>query len=180
MALAHEKLHTVDDILALPDGERAELIDGVMYDMASPSRIHQKILMALSSALHSHVKEKGGECEVYPAPFAVFLADDDRNYLEPDVVVVCDKDKLRDDGCHGAPDLVAEIVSPYSISRDYMTKLFKYKDSGVKEYWIVDPEKRNVRVYNFQTEYTDDYSFDTNVDVGLFPGLKINIDKLIT
>ena len=76
---------------------------------------------------------------VYPAPFAVFLNQDDKTYVEPDVTVVCDADRLDDKGCNGAPDWIVEIVSPGSYRMDYLIKLFKYRTAGVKEYWIVNP-----------------------------------------
>ena len=137
MAISHIKTdnigYTVDDILSLPDGKRAELIDGHWYDMATPLRIHQRIVMLISNALHDFIKNKGGSCEVYPAPFAVFLNNDNKNYLEPDVTVICDPNKLTDIGCEGAPDLVVEVTSPSTEKRDYGVKLFKYRAAGVRE-----------------------------------------------
>ena len=88
MPMPQEKIYTTEDIYALPDGQRAELIDGRIYDMAPPSFRHQKILMELSAAIHRHIKSHGGSCEVLPAPFAVFLNKDDLNYVEPDISVV--------------------------------------------------------------------------------------------
>ena len=114
LASAQEKLYTIDDIYSLPDGERAELIDGQIYYMAPPSRIHQDILSFLHLAIGNHIVNSNGECKVYPAPFAVFLFADDSKYLEPDISVVCDKNKLNDHGCSGAPDWIIEIVSPGS------------------------------------------------------------------
>ena len=100
-ALRKEAFYTIDDIYALPDGERAELIDGQIYYMAPPSRTHQRLSMFLSSAILAHIREKGGDCEVYAAPFAVFLNDDDVNYVEPDISVICDRDKLINMGARG-------------------------------------------------------------------------------
>ena len=96
--------YTVKDIVSLPEGERAELIDGVWYDMASPTPEHQGIVSAVNTELMNHIRRNGGKCKVFPAPFAVFLNNDDRNYLEPDVTVVCDGEKIDEKGCHGAPD----------------------------------------------------------------------------
>lgn len=101
MTIAHQKLYTVDDIYALPEGQRAELIDGQIYDMAPPARIHQHIIMNLSALIHNHIQSKNGSCLVYPAPFAVFLNRDNRNYVEPDISVICDMNKLDDRGCNG-------------------------------------------------------------------------------
>ena len=95
MASAQEKTYTIDDIYALPEGQRAELIDGQMYMMAPPKRIHQKLITELVSLIHRHIKSHDGSCEIYPAPFAVFLNKDSQNYVEPDISVVCDKTKLE-------------------------------------------------------------------------------------
>lgn len=179
MAIGHEKIKTIDDILALPDGHRAELIDGVIYDMATPSTTHQTLVMGLSAAIYNFIKEKNGDCSVFPAPFAVFLNNDEYTFVEPDIVIVCDKDKLDEKGCHGAPDMVIEIVSESSRSMDYIKKLNAYMNAGVREYWIVDPEKNNVRVYNFEKGYTDDFSFDDYVQIGIYESLSIKISELI-
>ena len=100
------------------------------------------------------IKSHGGSCESFFAPFAVFLNEDDTNYVEPDISVICDPDKLNDKGCSGAPDWIIEIVSPGSRRMDYFTKLFKYRNAGVREYWIVDPEKKRITVYDFESENT--------------------------
>ena len=117
-----DKRYTIDDIMSLPDGQCAELVNGRWYDMSAPSRVHQEIVMNISAALHDHIKEKGGSCKVYPAPFAVFLNKDERNYFEPDISVICDRDKLSDRGCEGAPDLVVEVASESTKSRDLFFK----------------------------------------------------------
>ena len=99
MPLPKHNAYTIEDIYALPDGQRAELIDGQLYDMAPPSRIHQKISTQLVSCINHYISEHHGNCEVYAAPFAVFLNKDNKNYVEPDVSVICDPDKLDDKGC---------------------------------------------------------------------------------
>ena len=131
--LKKQTVYTISDIYALPDGERAELIDGQIYYMAPPGRLHQKISWKLHQAIANYIDSRNGLCEVYAAPFAVFLNDDDINYVEPDLSVIGDLSKLDDKGCHGAPDWVIEIVSSDSRSRDYITKLFKYRTAGVRE-----------------------------------------------
>ena len=147
MPLPKEETYTTKDIYALPAGERAELIDGKIYDMAPPSRIHQKLVQQFSRIIGNYIADNKGACEVYPAPFAVFLNQDDKTYVEPDVTVVCDADRLDDKGCNGAPDWIVEIVSPGSYRMDYLIKLFKYRTAGVKEYWIVNPMKETVQTY---------------------------------
>ena len=181
MALTQEKKHTIADIYALPEGLRAELIDGKMYMMAPPNLKHQKLVMELSAVIHQHIKKYGGNCEVLPAPFAVFLNNDDRNYVEPDISVICDKNKLTDKGCNGAPDWVIEITSPSDPQRDYGIKLFKYRTAGVREYWIVNPQKKTVVVFDFEKEiHSNQYSFEENVPVCIYEDLKINIAELLS
>ncbi len=180
MALQQEKIYTIEDIYALPDGQRAELIDGRIYNMAPPARIHQKLITELVSALHQHIRNNNGDCEVYPAPFAVFLNADDKNYVEPDISVVCDKSKLTEKGCNGAPDLIMEVVSPSTQQMDYGIKLFKYRPAGVCEYWIINPVTRIVNVYDLENEErTCQYSFNDEISVCIFNGLSIQLSELL-
>ena len=177
-ALAQKKLCTIDDIYALPDGERAELIDGQIYMMAPPNRKHQTIARELFSSINSYIKSKGGSYEPFFAPFAVFLNKDDTNYVEPDISVICDKSKLTDKGCSGAPDWIIEIVSTSSRKMDYFTKLFKYRTSGVREYWIVDSDRKRVTVYDFESEDTWDYTFSESVKACIYDDLFINFSDI--
>lgn len=181
MALLQERLYTVKDIYALPDGQRAELIDGYLYDMAPPSRIHQKVSHVLAWAIEDYIRKKGGPCEIYTAPFAVFLNEDEKNYVEPDISVICDEDKLDDRGCSGAPDWIIEIVSPSTQHIDYGIKLFKYRTAGIREYWIVNPLKQTITVYDFEKEKeTKQYSFDETIPVCIYTDLHINIADLLS
>ena len=123
--LRKEEIYTIEDIYALPDGERAELIDGKIYYMAPPGTKHQSIVSELHYQIKDYINRNNGGCDVFPAPFAVFLNGDDTNYVEPDISVICDKDKLTEKGCNGSPDWVIEVVSPSSKVMDYFTKLFK-------------------------------------------------------
>lgn len=138
--------YTSKDYWTLPEGCRAELIDGQLYDMAPPSRIHQKLVFQIAHRLENYIESQKGKCEVYPAPFAVNLDADDKNWVEPDISVICNPDKLKDRGCSGAPDFIVEVVSPGSRRMDYAHKVSLYLESGVREYWIVDPLK-NVLQY---------------------------------
>ena len=147
-ALAHANIYTEEDYYNLPENVRAELIDGQIYYMAAPSRIHQKILMFLSKTIANYIDSKDGSCEVYPAPFAVKLfEDDDKTVVEPDISVVCDMDKLDEIGCKGVPDLVMEILSPSTTRHDRFTKFNLYWRAGVREYWIVNPASKSVQVF---------------------------------
>lgn len=175
-ALRKEDVYTIDDIYALPDGERAELIDGKIYYMSPPTWKHQRISGRLYQSIANYIDSKNGQCEVLAAPFAVFLNDDDINYLEPDISVICDRSKLDEKGCHGAPDWVIEIVSPSSKPRDYMTKLFKYRISGVREYWIVDPDKQITMVYGFEKNTVEQYNFGEDVPSGIYDGFTIKVE----
>ena len=174
-----KKVHTVEEILALPEGERAELIDGEMFMMASPTLAHQDILVWLVLRIGQYIQEKGGKCKILPAPFAVFLKNDGRNYVEPDIVVICDRDKLDDKGCHGAPDWVIEIVSPSSKTMDNYKKLGAYIEAGVREYWIVDPIRETVIVYDIENgEIPRFYHFTDSVNSAIFEELVIDFSEL--
>ena len=158
MPLPKSNTYTIDDIYALPEGQRAEL----------------------SATLRDYIKKNGGPCKVYPAPFAVFLNEDDRNYVEPDISVICDPSKVDNRGYQGAPDFIIEIVSPSSQRMDYLTKLFKYRTAGVREYWIVNPLQRTVQVYSFEgTEDSTQYSFDDEITVTIYSDLKICVANLL-
>ncbi len=170
--------YTIEDIYNLPDGQRAELIDGELYMMATPNRIHQKFVMSLSNSIFNYIQDKNADCEVYPAPFSVFLNADNGIYLEPDISVICDKNKLTDEGCKGAPDWIIEIVSPASRSMDYNKKLLKYGTAGVREYWIVDPTKQLIMVYNFIHDTFEQYSFSDKVKAGIYEHLEIDFAKI--
>ena len=178
MAFAREKGYTVKDIYALPDGTRAELIDGQIYYMAPPSRIHQKIVSELHAIIHDYISRHNGTCEIYPAPFAVFLNEDDRNYVEPDLSIICNSDKLSEKGCNGAPDWIIEIVSPASKQMDYYTKLFKYRSAGVRNYWIIDPDRQKITVWDFEAGSTADFTFSDSIAVGIYDDLTIDFPTL--
>ena len=153
MAMPAEELtYTFADLLDWPEGERYELIDGVPYMLASPSREHQEISMELSRQISSFLN--GKPCRVYAAPFGVRLfaeaedkPEDVEDYFEPDITVVCDPEKLDDRGCHGAPDWIIEILSPSSRRHDLFVKFKLYEKAGVREYWAVDPASRSVQVF---------------------------------
>ena len=166
--------YTIEDIYNLPDGQRAELIDGELYMMATPSRIHQRLVKDFTYLIESYIRRKNGDCEVYPSPFAVFLNANNEIYLEPDISVICDKNKLTDEGCKGAPDWIIEVVSPSSRPMDYNKKLLKYGTAGVREYWIVDPMKQIIMVYNFEHDTFEQYSFSDKVKAGIYEDFEID------
>ena len=177
--IQHE--YTIDDIRALPEGIRAELVDGKIYYMTCPTWTHQKIIGKMYQTVANYIDAKGGPCEVCLSPFAVYLNADDSIYLEPDLSVICDKNKLDDRGCHGAPDWIVEVVSPGSRKMDASIKLFKYRDAGVREYWMIYPERRLVMVHIFQKDSEDAalYSFEDKIPSFLYPDLKIRLADMV-
>lgn len=177
MLLPKTETYTTDYIYSLPEGTRAELIDGVIYDMALPSFRHQDISFSLARKIADYIDSHNGNCKVMLAPFAVFLNNDNRNYVEPDISVICDKNKLDDRGCNGAPDWIIEVVSPSSRRMDYGIKLFKYRTAGVYEYWVVDPAKDRIMVYNFETGDALEYTFSDSVKVNLYEDFEIDFSK---
>ncbi|MBO5088231.1 MAG: Uma2 family endonuclease [Lachnospiraceae bacterium] len=180
MPLPKQDEYTIYDIYSLSEGERAELIDGMIYNMAPPNRIHQEIISQLTKVIGQYIDNNKGQCKIYPAPFAVFLNDDDRNYVEPDISVICDKNKLDDKGCNGAPDWVIEVVSPSTKRVDYGIKLFKYRTAGVREYWIINPLTNTVNVFDLEkNEKSDQYTFQDDIAACIFEDLIINISELI-
>lgn len=180
MVIEGKKSYTIADIEALPEGERAELIDGEMFRMASPMFTHQKLLMWISIKIQMYITEHNGSCEVIPTPFAVYIADDQHNYVEPDVTVICDEKKLDEKGCHGAPDWVIEIVSSSSKYMDYVRKLALYERTGVREYWLVDPVRKSITVYRLeQKEGPESYSFTDKVKAGIYEDFMIDFGEYI-
>lgn len=180
MPLLKSDHYTSEDYWNLPEGERAELIDGKLYDMAPPSRIHQEIVSGLTRIVGNYIADHHGKCRIYPAPFAVNLDADDKDWVEPDISVICDPNKLTDRGCCGAPDLIFEIVSPSSRKMDYSLKNTIYSQADVREYWIVDPVKERVTVYHYEEDAAPTiYTFDQDIPVGIYPGLTIQIRDLL-
>ena len=176
--LVHRSINfSYDDIYNLPDGQRAELIDGELYMMATPSTKHQRLVKDFTYLIEDYIRRNNGECEVFPSPFAVFLNADDKIYLEPDISVICGKKKITDEGCKGAPDWIIEIVSPTSRPMDYNKKLFKYRTAEVREYWIVDPDKNRIMVYNFEHDTVVEYTFSDKVKAGIYEDLEIDFSE---
>lgn len=163
--------YTTEDYYALPPERRAELINGEIYDMASPSPLHQMIATEIWQSLKNYIRAQKGECIPVVAPLDVCLDCDDRTMIQPDVLVVCNRKKLLNRCVFGAPDFVAEIISDSTRSRDMYLKLEKYASAGVSEYWIVDPVKRKVIVYDLSSgDFPSIYGFDSCVPVRIFSG----------
>lgn len=180
MAIPQKQIYTETDYYNLPEDTRAELIDGQFYYQAAPSRIHQKILNAVNNTIYNYIKAKGGSCEVYPSPFAVKLFNDRKTIVEPDISVICDRDKLTDKGCTGAPDWIIEIISPGNSSHDYIRKLNLYADAGVREYWIVNPIEQTIFVYYLERDSfkATPYTFQDKIKVKIYDDLWIDFQEI--
>ncbi|MCP4138243.1 MAG: Uma2 family endonuclease [bacterium] len=188
IAVKNDEIFTYGDYVTWPDDERWELIDGVAYNMGpAPTRWHQEIFGALFGELYLYLK--GKKCKVYAAPFDVRFPEgkekDDRvlTVVQPDISVICDKKKLDDKGCRGAPDLVIEILSPSTASKDVKEKFFLYQKHGVKEYWIIHPDEKIIEVFKSDKKgkygAPEMYSFDDEIKVGIFKELVIDLKDIL-
>lgn len=170
---------TLEQYEALPEEKRAEVFDGIVYDMVSPSQVHQTILTELLVLLHNYIGRKGGNCSVFPAPFDVKLNDKPLTIVQPDLMIVCDKNKLDGKRCNGSPDFIIEIVSPGNPSDDYIRKSYYYNNYGVREYWIVDPKRRIITVNYFEGDLLNiQYSFESTIKVNIYDDLLINFSDI--
>jgi Uma2 family endonuclease len=180
--------YTYGEYLGWPDDERWELIHGIAWSMSpAPGRRHQLLL----GKLHYFFRKpfEGHPCEVYLAPFDVRIpeGDDQKDedidtVVQPDISVICDTAKLDERGCRGAPDLAVEILSPYTARKDLAHKFELYQSSGVREYWIVDPGNRYVRVYTRGTEgkFGEGILYQTDAEAKsvIFPALVVDLAAL--
>ena len=163
--------YTLEDYLAIPDERRVELIDGVIYDMSSPLGHHQIIAGQIHFHLVSYISGKGGPCIPFIAPVDVQLDCDDKTIVQPDIMILCDRSKYTPQRIVGAPDFVIEVFSKSTRKKDMFIKLNKYRSAGVREYWMVDPDKKTVMAYHFEND--DDlsvYTFRDKVPVGIYGG----------
>lgn len=172
--------YTTEDYYALPPERRTELISGVFYDMASPTSVHQMIATEIWQSLKNYIRSRNGDCIPFVAPIDVCLNCDEKTMVQPDVMVVCDREKIMNQCIFGAPDLVVEILSNSTWKKDMYLKLERYAAAGVREYWIVDPEKEKVIVYDLSGEgFPMIYGFDSCIPVGIFSGnCKIDFQEI--
>jgi Uma2 family endonuclease len=182
LPLRKDERYTYADYLSWDGDERWELVDGIPYAMAPPLTIHQRVLSRLHGQLFNFLK--GNPCEVFPAPFGVRLNAEeyDDTVFEPDIVVVCDKSKLDEKGCKGAPDFVIEILSASTSSYDKVLKYNKYLQAGVREYWIVDPNDKTVNTYFLSdgNYVSKPYAETDTALVRTLPGCEIALNEIFT
>lgn len=171
-AEAPGKNHTISDYETISEERRIELIDGVIYDMGAPTYIHQMIAGQLYRKLYDYIDRQGGDCIPLQAPLDVQLDCNDKTVVQPDIMIVCSRDKFKDGRIIGAPDFVAEILSESTKKKDLTIKLGKYTEAGVREYWIIDPDKKRILVYDLTLDADlSIHGFHETVPVGIFQGL---------
>ena len=163
--------YTLEDYYEIPDDIRVELIDGVIYNMTAPTSLHQLIAGFIYAKLLGHMMNHKGECLPMISPLDIQLDCDDKTMVQPDVIIVCDRDKIINRCIYGAPDFVIEVLSKSTRRKDMVIKLNKYMNAGVREYWMIDPAKKKVIVYDFEhEEYPLIYGFDAKVPVQIWNG----------
>ena len=162
---------TIEDYLRLPEGIRVELIDGAFFDLAAPTTIHQKISAYINIELEKYIESNNGECVAFIAPTDVQLDCDNKTMVQPDVLVVCDRDKITRARIVGAPDFIVEVLSESNWYHDVVRKKKKYRAAGVREYWVVIPEQRTVLVYIFDKgDEAAEYTFQDKIPVSIWEG----------
>ena len=160
---------TIEDYYNLPDDQQVELIDGTIYDMSAPTTIHQIITNEINIVFSMYIKSKKGTCLSMISPTSVQLDCNDKTMIQPDVLIICDKNKLNPKMIYGAPDLIVEVLSPSTRQKDITIKTGKYRNAGVLEYWIVDPMNKRIHVYEFgKINATRLYTFEDKVPVGIW------------
>ena len=163
--------YTLKDYYALPEERRVELIDGVFYDMSAPASAHQIAVFEIAIALRSYVKGKKGNCVTLISPVNVQLDCDEDTMVQPDILIVCDRNKILNRCIYGAPDFIVEVFSSSTRWKDATLKLAKYRTAGVREYWMVDLERKKVIVYEFfKQENPVIYGMEEKVSVEIFDG----------
>lgn len=172
--------YTVEEYyIMMQDTEQlAELLNGEIVAMASPSIAHQRITRSLTTEIDNYLRRHHGKCEVFSAPTDVML--DEHDLVIPDVFIACHPERFDRQKYNGAPDFVAEVVSS-NRSDDYIKKLYLYQTSGVREYWIIDPKSRKTLVYYFEESLSPTiYPFDVPIPVGIYQNAEEPLEIMIS
>ena len=183
LAYLHKKQgeYTLEDYYAIPDERRVELIDGEIFDMAAPTAEHQLILGEIYIQFRACADAHGLPCRVFLSPCDVQLDNDEKTMVQPDLFVLCrDFDRGRR-SIAGAPDLTVEILSDSTRSKDLLLKTYKYKNAGVREYWIIDPKKQIIMVYDFSDDdlTPEKYTFHDRIPILISEGqCSIDFDRI--
>ena len=175
------RTYTEEDLDNLPEGNFAELIDGILYFKGSPSLTHERIISRLSLNIMNYIQEHGGKCEVFSSHYAMRLqtGENEANVFLPDIMTVCRPDILKDEYCAGPADWVIEVASPGNSKNDYQKKVYHYRRGGVQEYWIIDPQKRIVTVFDYESEKIARqegitiYSYEEVIPVQVLSGMEV-------
>ena len=171
LAYENQGEYTIDDYYNLPDDYQVELIDGIIYNMSSPSTIHQIIISKLWKKFDNYIDSQSGNCIAMFSPMDVQLDCDDKTILQPDIFILCNRDKLKHNVVYGAPDLVVEVLSPSTQNKDIKIKTVKYRKARVKEYWMINPQTKQICVHIFIPNIeTTLYSFEDKIPVGVWDG----------
>ena len=171
--------YTFEDYENFPDDIRVEIVRGRIYAMATPTTTHQLIAGEIHYQIMVFIRQKGGGCVPFISPIDVKLLPDSLTAVEPDVIIICDRDKITKKKIEGAPEFVVEVLSPSTAAYDRTVKLDDYRDAGVRELWFVDPEKERILIYDFDHDMTKIYGFQDKVPVGIFDGaLEIDFTEI--
>jgi len=175
------------DYLQWPDEQRCEIIDGQIYDMTpAPGTSHQELLMNLAARIYEYLKDK--PCKIFVAPFDVRLAEKKENrnscsnVVQPDISIICDQKKIDEKGCAGAPDLIVEILSASTASKDQVKKRRLYERHGVKEYWLIHPIERYAHIYALKDgayELIGVFDDEATLESQLFTGLAVKMTEIL-
>ena len=176
--------YTYADYLEWEGKERYQLINGEAFQMASPSVTHQALLGEVFYQFYSWLR--GKPCQVFASPLDVRLFPkkdkSDNTVVQPDMLVVCDKNKIDKGSINGAPDLVIEIISPSNTHSDLFLKFQYYLKAGVREYWVIDPEQKKVQVHIYENDHyiSTMYEDNASIPVTVLSGFTITLDDLWT
>ncbi len=176
-----QREYTIEDYFAIPDRIHVELIDSVLYEKESPTFAHQKIAGEIYRQIANYIIDNNDKYEAAIAPVDVQLDGDEKTIVQPDILIMCDAEKIIKGRVFGAPDFVIEVISPETKRKDYFKKLEKYENAGVREYWILDPYKKQLLVFFFEGDiYAQRYDLTQPVALHIYGGaLQISFDHIL-